>query len=413
MYRILCLTFMLWSVGHLHAQTETDSLLLLYNGIKSASTVEKKEILVKQMQHHIQDKEDEQEIMLLDASIYGLVQEYAEKGRFDKTRLWITQIRDLMYRSAAVHRAAVEFLHLNRIEEARALLQPEVDKLSKGSNGGLEITPSDSYIAMAYGELLYKEGDFEGAVKLFSDIMEKAPEMPSNYAELYGMALIKVNKDTQLEEKIASVFMADGKRSDEFSSLVKAWLNERSGSDQAYQELLKKATPKEEKRIVDKVAGMATSEASPDFSIKNAKGQDVSLISLRGKTVIMDFWATWCGPCVASFPGMQRAVDYFKDRDDVVFMFIHTAERVSPEEATAQALALVRDKGYTSFDVYMDLKDPISDKNPLLESFRVSALPTKLVLNKDGVIKFKNTGFVEEHDAVEEIKLMVELANKD
>ena len=113
-------------------------------------------------------------------------------------------------------------------------------------------------------------------------------------------------------------------------------------------------------------------------------------------------------PCVASFPGMQMAVDYYKADTTVVFMFVHTAEKNN--NAPAEAKKMILAKKHT-FDVYMDLKDG-SGKNPMLSAFEVRGLPTKLVIDKDGIIRFRTAGFIGVEEAIPEISTMIELSRK-
>ncbi|MDR2282661.1 MAG: TlpA family protein disulfide reductase [Sphingobacterium sp.] len=153
-------------------------------------------------------------------------------------------------------------------------------------------------------------------------------------------------------------------------------------------------------------------ETAPAMQLQDLQGNVVSLASLRGKTVILDFWATWCGPCVQSFPGMQKAVDHFDNDPDVVFLFINTSERTN-EDRTATIKKFISDKNL-SFTVLLDKKNPETNKYTASDDFGITGLPTKIIIDKNGRIRLRiigsngATAFI-----TEEMKMIVDLVNKN
>jgi thiol-disulfide isomerase/thioredoxin len=147
---------------------------------------------------------------------------------------------------------------------------------------------------------------------------------------------------------------------------------------------------------------------APDFTLTDLDGKTVSLSDLKGKTVVVDFWATWCGPCKASLPIMKQAVEKYAADKDVQFVFIHTWEH--DDNATELARKFISDNHYP-FEVLMDLKNPTTGENKAVTDFKVSAIPTKFVIDKNGDIRFRFTGFSGGADAaLEEISAMISLA---
>ncbi len=140
---------------------------------------------------------------------------------------------------------------------------------------------------------------------------------------------------------------------------------------------------------------------APDFELLNLQGERVSLSSLKGKVVVADFWATWCGPCKASFPGMQMALDQYKDNPKVAFVFINCWER--GDDKAKLAGDFINSNNY-NFNVLMDTEDK------MVSAFGVSGIPTKFVLDPNGRIRFKSVGYGGDPDAlVKEISAMISL----
>ena len=139
---------------------------------------------------------------------------------------------------------------------------------------------------------------------------------------------------------------------------------------------------------------------APDFTITDLNGDVVSSQDLRGKIIVLDFWATWCMPCVKSLPGMQKAVNKFSSDDDVVFLFIDCWEKgVNVKQNVKNFL---EQNNYT-FQVIID------SKNNVVKKFKVNRIPTKFIIDKKGFIRHKSLGFKgDNQELVEELTRLIE-----
>ena len=150
---------------------------------------------------------------------------------------------------------------------------------------------------------------------------------------------------------------------------------------------------------------------SKAFALKDLEGKEVSLASLQGKVVIIDFWATWCGPCKASFPAMQAAVDKYRKDTNVVFLFIDTWESTGADERLSAVKKFIQDNKY-SFHVLLDKVVDLEKKQySVVSDYGVGGIPTKFIIGPQGNIVFKAVGFDGNNDKLlTELSVLIDLA---
>lgn len=124
-------------------------------------------------------------------------------------------------------------------------------------------------------------------------------------------------------------------------------------------------------------------QAAPDFQLTDLEGNTVNLSDYRGKTVLMNFWATWCRVCQAEMPHVEKLYQKYKDRDVVIL----SVNATSQEKNTQRVESYVDEQGL-SFPVVLD------EEGAVLKQYKVTAYPTTYIIDPSGVIQDRYLGAI-------------------
>ncbi len=126
--------------------------------------------------------------------------------------------------------------------------------------------------------------------------------------------------------------------------------------------------------------GIRIGNLAPDFSLKGLDGQTVKMSELRGKPVMVNFWATWCPPCREEMPDLQKAYQKYRG-EGMVFLGIDMQE--DPETVRK----FVQQNGY-------DWTFVVDSDAQVARTYQASAIPTSYFVDRNGIIRDTQIGAV-------------------
>lgn len=137
------------------------------------------------------------------------------------------------------------------------------------------------------------------------------------------------------------------------------------------------------------------SEEAPDFTLKTLEGSNLRLEEYRGQVLLINFWASWCGPCRQEMPILDRLHQRYEDTGFAVW-------GVNVEGETAPAQKIV-DKTNVTFPVLIDEGQLVS------QLYELEAMPSTVVVDRDGVVRYVHRGYKPGDEAkyVEVVKKLI------
>jgi thiol-disulfide isomerase/thioredoxin len=258
--------------------------------------------------------------------------------------------------------------------------------------------------ADTYAMINYKLGNYK---KGFPYAKESALEISkgesagnnNTYALLAEKVLSPKKYVPELEQ-----FVKEGKAAVDVKEILKRAYVKSNQSETGYEDYMAKLEKSSYEKMLEELRKGVLDDAAPQFSLLGLDGGKVNIADLKNKIVIVDFWATWCGPCKASFPAMQKMVTKYKDDPEVKFVFVDTWETNENKEKNAGDFIAANKY---DFHVLMD------NESKVVEQFKVEGIPTKFVIDKSGTIRFKSVGFGGSNDKlISELSAMIDMAKQ-
>jgi peroxiredoxin len=127
--------------------------------------------------------------------------------------------------------------------------------------------------------------------------------------------------------------------------------------------------------------GIRVGQAAPDFTLVDADGKTYTLSSLRGKVVLINFWATWCPPCLAEMPSMEQLNSRFAGEDFVLLA-------INAEEDARDIVLEFLEENPHSFPVLLDGELKVQ------QQYGVYRFPESFIVRRDGIIAQRVSGAI-------------------
>jgi len=142
-------------------------------------------------------------------------------------------------------------------------------------------------------------------------------------------------------------------------------------------------------------SSVKVAEQAPDFTLKSLDGPNLRLEEYRGQVVLINFWASWCGPCRQEMPILDRLHQRYEDTGFAV-LGVNVEGKVDPAQE-------IVDKTKVTFPVLIDEGQSVS------ELYELEAMPSTVVVDRDGVVRYVHRGYKPGDEAkyVEVVKKLI------
>lgn len=252
-----------------------------------------------------------------------------------------------------------------------------------------------------YAQSLYALKQYEEALKYQKMAFDGKPEegVPAS-VQRYARLLELNGKKEEAKELLLRMARRGRLNKMMLDQLQTIYISE-NGSDENLGVYLDSLHKSVQANLIHELKPKMLNETAPAFTLKDIGGKEVKLSDYAGKIVVLDLWATWCKPCIASFPAMQSMVE---KHPEIAFLFIAVDEREKDRLPRVKGFI---EKGNYPFTVLIDEPvEPGSKIYKITATYKPDGIPAKYIIDKKGMLRFKTSGFDTDTELMNELEAM-------
>jgi thiol-disulfide isomerase/thioredoxin len=365
--------------------------------------------------HQLQEVKDAETIDMMKGIV---AMNYLKEGQYNEFDKMVSSIRNKFNQTSYLNMAAATLLKENKdLERAESLAKNALD-LYLAIKDDPNAKPADypeadwkrfmkfAYYPYAdtYANALYARGKYKEALDYQEKSFDRNPEngLPAS-VERYANLLVKNNQSDKAYSLLLEMAKT-GKSTDGMNKLLKELYVKKQGDAAGFDDFFADLQKNVVVALKEKLKKKMQLIEAPSFTLKDLEGKTVSLSDFKGKIVVVDFWATWCVPCKASFPAMKKVQ---QKHPEVKFLFIDTQEK--QDDAIERVKKYIAENKY-GFHVLMD--KPTQNNSQLFQvmsAYKVEGIPTKFVIDAKGNQRFVSVGFTSDTELINEMEAMIQL----